>query len=431
MVGAIIGKKRSGKSYFSVRVATEKLLERDNCFIRTNLSLRDVGHFLKYIEHEHGILIDPRRVELITHEEAKEFAFHRAGGLKFKRPVFGTDDSLRMDRVFNAQGEEVEAQSLCPVCYIIDEVQVFWPAGRTDKWLLKYISDYLTQSGKLGDDVFFISSDIDEVDKSLLRKVDDWYECRNLGKEAWFGIRLPRYFQVRKYLRKPNFFSKPMDTQTYPLNIETIGALYRTEAGVGILGTVADTKQRPKGIDWRLGMALGCLLLLLVWAVLNYGIKGLGAGVGSMATKLTGGTPKAPVTASAPSPAPTPVTFAAPPPAAAVPAPPVRPQAPPVRQYQPEPYWLHRVNPNLIGQRPEPDVHLTAMFRLPDGRIMVGVSSGEIYEYPKDREVEFIDGRAAKISGKWYEFSRKPVNSFVAPMPQLVVPPVQNLPAPP
>jgi hypothetical protein len=418
-------------------VATEKLLERENCFIRTNLSLRDVGHFLKYIEHEHGILIDPRRVELISHEEAKEFAFHRAGGLKFKRPVFGTDDSLRMDRVFNAQGEEVEALSLCPVCYIIDEVQVFWPAGRTDKWLLKYISDYLTQSGKLGDDVFFISSDIDEVDKSLLRKVDDWYECRNLGKEAWFGIRLPRYFQVRKYLRKPNFFSKPMDTQTYPLNIETIGALYRTEAGVGILGTVADTKQRPKGIDWRLGAVAGFLLLLVVWAAINFGIKGLGSGVGSMVSKLSGTAPKVPV-ASVVSPAPAPV--AAPPPVAAPsqsmpPLPPAAsppmPAAPAVRQFQPEPYWIHRVDKQLVGQRPQPDVHLTAVFRFPDGRVLVGISTGEIYEYPKDREVEFVDGRVAKISGKWYEFSRKPVSNFVAPLPQLVVPPVQNVPAPP
>lgn len=261
----ISGKPGGGKSFFATTLVVEEL-RRTKRFVVTNLAL-DIPGLCQYLHDTFGDTFEAsRRIHTLTEQETAQFWLVYGPGLVL--------DSQRRVQIPLPNGKTIKHLDFSPrhgssgVLYVIDEIHEFFNARRwadTGEDALHYLS----QHRKLGDDVIAITQSIAHVDKQFQRVAQSFTYVRNFSKEklAMLGgiFRSVPLFMRSTYLEPATGQgAKPMETRTFRLDVKGIGSCYKTAAGVGVVGTSADSQAKTRGLSplWLVPLAVGIMLFL-------------------------------------------------------------------------------------------------------------------------------------------------------------------------
>jgi Zonular occludens toxin (Zot) len=145
--------------------------------------------------------------------------------------------------------------------YALDEVHQHFPS-RYWQGLGPQVERYMSQLGKLNDDLDLFTQHYEKVDKNFRRNSTDWMTIENMGtKRMAMGVSLKNRFRWHWYQgsEAPTKFDKPTDSGW--INIDgkrRYQWLYRTMKGVGVAGALTSEESRFKGrspIWWVLAIA--------------------------------------------------------------------------------------------------------------------------------------------------------------------------------
>jgi len=280
MITVVTGRPGGGKSLFAMReLLREVRLTRR--MIVTNLSV-DVGRVNEYLqETEPAREYDATgRILVLTEDETREFYLQRnkwrtaevAGAAMQERQVL----TVGKDKIPDLRGVQDDG-----VLYIIDEAHLFYNA-RLWATAGRGVGHYVSQHRKLGDDVLLVTQHLEKLDKQLRLDVGRYCVCQN-RKQTARRIRLPGEFRVAHFDFQPGHGNaEPDRMETYKLDAAGVASCYRTGAGVGVAGTVADTQDKGRALPatyWLVlfgAIALGVCVLFL----------GLGKGASVVSSKV-------------------------------------------------------------------------------------------------------------------------------------------------
>ncbi|HVU27401.1 MAG TPA: hypothetical protein VHG71_06655 [Verrucomicrobiae bacterium] len=147
----------------------------------------------------------------------------------------------------------------------MDECWIKWPArgwNSTAAGILFYCS----MVRRFGDDCFFQSQRIADVDSILMDRCQKFLVCRNHSRLQFGAFQQFPIFSVAAYDHKPTPSSDAMSRKFYRIDKKGIGQCYDTSGGVNVAGGVlADSKRKNSGIPfWLLPIvALLCLALVV------------------------------------------------------------------------------------------------------------------------------------------------------------------------
>lgn len=277
----ITGLPGGGKSLVGTHYFHKQLIGTKRRIV-TNLPVY-LGRTWEYLHARYGAEVDMSRVTMISKEEAATFYLHRGGGIVAPLPLSrkkGGDGAIdyanSVRRVEAASGEfrEERVNALLEegVLYIIDEAHV---CLETQRWEDNADAGlfYLSQHRKLGDDVVIITQHYAQVHKSILRLVSEFWRVTNFGARVPFGVRLPDLFIVDVFTRPPSMLGTIIDTRRLRLDPEGLCSTYNTAAGVGLVGTLADTTKPKRGIPWQLAIVLCVAGVLGLYGALVAGVN--------------------------------------------------------------------------------------------------------------------------------------------------------------
>jgi len=259
-IHVLFGPGGSGKSYFQARLVVQELSTTQRN-ISTNLSL-NIPRLQQYLD-EQGASVDvARRVRILTEEETREF-------WKYRGPK-------RVSAEGGPDAELVEADKGEKGCvFIIDEAGVSgfdalgWAATEGRATRGQAASWYLDQQRKFGDDVWASCNGRrpGAIAKPFRDKAHAFIRLKN-GYQSQFGMFkgrgrfTARWFQVEPTTKDVEHYREDVWT----MDVEGIGSVYRTQDGVGVVGTTADIGKRAKGIPiiWAVPGAIIIFLVALV-----------------------------------------------------------------------------------------------------------------------------------------------------------------------
>lgn len=189
------------------------------------------------------------------------------------------------------QMEVKEIPEIAPIQFIIDELQNIFPS-RSFMQTSPGALFWLSQQRKLGADFIGITQHPDTIDKEFRDLADDYLFITNWGRKQKSFFRLPKMMTWSKYDQMPRPGVTPMVSGAFAIDVQGIGKLYDTSAGVGIEGSLAaDTKEKIAGFHWSY-FIIGALVVLYL---LTY-VPGLLSRFMGKAIGLTGKTTTAMVT---------------------------------------------------------------------------------------------------------------------------------------
>ena len=272
---AISGRPGGGKSYYAVKLLLRELLESERSIV-TNLPLR-LDNILKYcLNHKRDDIDVYSRIQILEDDQVPEFWRYRGNAVE-PLPACSNED-WKAGRI--PAFDQVKA----PVCYFLDEVHDFLNSRnwrKTGDACLFYISKHR----HLGDDVFWITQAVKNVDSQFRSVTQDYTYCRNYAKERFRGFSKGKYFTAVTFLEPISMSATsqadPQTQEKYVMEKE-IGDCYYTSKQK----LAADTGQCAKGmsIKWVFfGIGLLCLLAI---AATYYGPRAI---VG-LITHTSGGT---------------------------------------------------------------------------------------------------------------------------------------------
>lgn len=305
-INFVVGKPRAGKSYWSFHKLLVEELRTSDRMICTNIAVIP-EELAATLQEDYGTDFGIRkRLRILTEEECFKFWWHYGPGLtiqgsKVVGAADGDADGKGPDgkKVRNITVPDFAERQLFRVHFLIDEAHIMFPARR---WYL--IGDECmytaSQHAKLGDDWTFITQNLKQIDSQLRGLGQEFHYLRNHGKEkAWGGFfKSPNRFSRRMYLEPFTGTQTCEEIRFYKLD-PRYAKCYRTEAGVGIVGKLADTQSDKR-------KALPAWGMLVVLAVIGYLLLQLPSAVGwvfgtvlntadSAARKvMVGGMPKGP-----------------------------------------------------------------------------------------------------------------------------------------
>lgn len=269
MIYAILGLPGSGKTLYSVKKVIDYLVNTD-VVILTNLPVFR-GNLAEYLQKhypEKVINLFERLVEL-TPEETQKFYLYR-DAKKEKLKILG--NGVRSTIEF--------LQDSKPVVYFLDELQNFYNARSYQENGLLF-EFYLSQHRHLGDDVYWCTQHLKQVDVNFSRKTQEFYLMRNLSKEMISKyFKAPNVFRIETYNQAPlTRLDRPILSKDEKLDLE-ICKCYDTSSLGSLKGGNADTKgDRRGGISNRFAKILiiaGVLGLSVgIWYMFTYGGKKL------------------------------------------------------------------------------------------------------------------------------------------------------------
>jgi hypothetical protein len=263
MIHFISGKPRGGKSLYGMRLLLNEIVHGDR-YVMTNLAVK-VGALSEYIQQKHPAA----------------YARRTASGLSLTQQIFTLEDSDLAEffcfrpegRIKGVSNREWTAGirpdfsiAKSSVLYILDEVHIAFNARRWAETGTQVLY-YLSQHGKLGDDVVAITQHVKNVDRQFVSVAQDFTYVKNLAKSRMAYFQLPSMFVRHTYSSPPlNNFTPSEETGVFSLDVTGLASLYDTGKGVGIHGK-ADVGQRKRGIPWQV-FAVG--VPVLVWMAYLY-----------------------------------------------------------------------------------------------------------------------------------------------------------------
>lgn len=341
----ITGKPGDGKSMTAVQALQRELMNGKRHII-TNLPVFP-GRTWAFLKQRFGVEIDTARITILDEDQTKRFFLHRGAGVQAPMPLEKKDggdgriDYAQCVRTVNPSPglvleERVNGYLNGGVLYIIDEAHLHFGSRQWQDTAQSALF-YLSQHRKMGDDVFFVTQHVKQVDSALRRLAAEFWRVTNYGNRFPFGVKLPDYFVIDVFNTEPSLLGQIVDVRKIRLDVEGLASCYDTAAGVGLVGQLADTKQQRKGIPWQ--------VVPVVLLILGVGALFLAKGSGNLfAKEMMKGIPpptsNSPGVTQTPSPAgppmvlassvrPAPVAVPVPPPATFVPPPPLPAPHPP------------------------------------------------------------------------------------------------------
>jgi len=252
---AISGRPGGGKSLFSVMLLVRELFETQRPIV-TNLPLR-LDNILRYcLNHGRNDIDVHGRIQILDDSEVPHFWRFRGNGRTPLPPC--SNDQYK-------QGQRPAFDQVEPggVCYFLDEVHDFLNSRnwqKTGEGCLFYISKHR----HLGDDVFWITQAIKNVDSQFRSVTQDYTYCRNFSKEKYRGFTKGNFFTATTYLEPLTWqamFHNPdyQEQEKFKLDPELKECYYTSKQKLA-----ADTGHKTKGlsIKWLFAGIAGLVLLV-------------------------------------------------------------------------------------------------------------------------------------------------------------------------
>lgn len=280
MIRFITGKPGDGKSMIATHTIVRQLLKTKRQII-TNVPIIP-GPLWAFIRARYGQDLEIERITMLDEDQVKQFFLHRGRGWVAPPPKERKDggdgriDFAHCTRTVTTphsdggpdriEIEESAVAKLPSVLYVIDEAHLHFGSRQ---WMDTAQSAlfYLSQHRHLGDEVFFVTQHVGQVDKALRRLTQEFWRVTNYGNRIPFGIKLPDAFVVDVFSSEPSLLGQITDTSTLRLDVEGLGSCYDTAGGVGMVGGLADTQSKPKGVRWQYAMAGFAVLMIALFAI--------------------------------------------------------------------------------------------------------------------------------------------------------------------
>ena len=375
----VSGKPGGGKTLYGLKLIVEELvLGKREIFTNVPLNLPELN---AYVQARYpGASVDLFRIRLLDDAEVALFWTYRPGGVRIAR--------LTKEQWGRGELPSYAGVADHGVMYVIDEIHNFFGArqwAQTGQDVLFYLS----QHRKLSDTVICITQAIANVDKQFRSVTQDFTFVRNLSKETYGRFRLPGIFVRKTFSSPPTETTSPMETGTFKLDVAGLASCYNSAQGVGIHGRSADKGEVKRGLSWWwyfiiIGAVLFVVFGLVPRAVGRMFLSPMRAGV------------SAPAAASVASGAL----------ARSVPV-------PVVYQAGPLPSGGF-AGPSSVGSGfraevtkagvPVRDVEAVTVTTCVvwAGKVVIGLSDGRMYQWPRDLEVQLINEKMVVISGVVY-----------------------------
>ncbi len=257
---AISGRPGGGKSLYAVKLLLRELFETQRPIV-TNLPLR-LENTVKYCLKNNRDDIDVySRIQILPDDLVPDFWRFRGSGIDPLPPC--TNDQYK-------KGERPAFDQVQPggVCYFLDEVHDFLNSRnwqKTGDGCLYYI----TKHRHLGDDVYWITQAIKNVDSQFRSVTQDFTYCRNYSKEKYRGFTKGKYFTATTYLEpltwdqlrnNPDY----QEQEKYPLEPDVSACYYTSKQKLA-----ADSGVTAKGISMKwLFVGIGGLCLLAILGII-------------------------------------------------------------------------------------------------------------------------------------------------------------------
>lgn len=164
------------------------------------------------------------------------------------------------------------------VCYLVDEAWKFWPAREWDT-TAKGAIYYAAHSRKTSDVWWWATHSTSDIDKSIVRKTQEYHKVRNRGKLRAGIFRQPNDIAVDVFTDPPTgAVQQPMYSYKLLVDEEGVAQTYDTTGGVGLQGRMrGDMGEKRKGLPWKmvyiLVPMLGLLLFSAFWFPMSWFIK--------------------------------------------------------------------------------------------------------------------------------------------------------------
>jgi len=255
----LYGPGGTGKSYWQIRRIVEELRFTPRNIV-TNLAV-DVPRLAQFVEESFpGLSCDVvRRVRVLDEVETRSFWEHRG-------PLVPSGES----------GELVPDKGQQGVLYVIDEAGAAgfdatgWASsdGRSSRGLRA--AWYLDQQRKFGDDVFASQNGRrpQGIAKPFRDKAHYFIKLKN-GYLATFGVFKGRgRFTAEWFTHEPEKGSEPCRVEHWEMDESGLASCYKTEKGVGVVGSGADKGKRAKGIPilWAIPGAILLAAVVMIGA---------------------------------------------------------------------------------------------------------------------------------------------------------------------
>ena len=255
---AISGRPGGGKSLYAVKLLLRELLETERPIV-TNLPLR-LDNIVKYCIKNGRDEIDVySRIQMLDDSNVPEFWRYRGVGVE-PLPNCTNEQYKKGDR------PAFDLVKPGGVCYFIDEVHDFLNSRnwqKTGEGCLFYISKHR----HLGDDVFWITQSVKNVDSQFRSVTQDYTYCRNFSKEKYRGFVKGKYFTAATYLEPLTWAQLHLngdyqEQEKFVLEPDIINCYWTSKQKLK-----ADSGASVKGISIKwvfAGIGLICIVLIVV-----------------------------------------------------------------------------------------------------------------------------------------------------------------------
>jgi hypothetical protein len=283
MIVSISGKPGGGKSYYAVVQLVSVLLTSTKVIV-TNLPLNfdNLVSFLVENYPKFDVSTLATRLYFLGNESVSRFFLFR-GDPKICPILIPVVSDKGM--ILSCDWSKIHDLG---VTYFIDECQIYF-SSRQWASVGAVVREYLTQHRHFGDDVYFISPDLNQVDKDFRAIAEQYFYLTNRKR-----MRIGKIFSGPKNHRWSLFYvppsqglSAPTESGTFTIDIRKNGlaSIYSTAAinsGSIVTGN-ADTNDKSKrlSIYWIFPIIIICAVLG-IYLILHFAHKGVSDGVNHM-----------------------------------------------------------------------------------------------------------------------------------------------------
>jgi len=261
---AICGKPGGGKSFYAVLLLLTELLveKRDGVFrnraVITNVPLRlvEVAAFLEKNEPEYFAQMGNLPVHVIPISEepdiVPEFWRYRDSATVPTHPGISAAEykaGKRPDWTLNTS----------PVIYLLDELHKFLNS-RNWQNTGPVVLDYMSQHRHFGDDVYWMTQAVKNVDSQFRSVTQEFRLVRNMQKEKFLLFRKGGGFRLSVYQDDRLASAQADYSKAIPFR-KDVAKCYHTS----IIGGEGDAGEKAKALPWW-GIWLACFLLVVVIA---------------------------------------------------------------------------------------------------------------------------------------------------------------------
>lgn len=258
----VIGETGSGKSMFEMLVMEHFIMQNDPRPIVTTLSIQ-LPEFADYLQNKYGTdapgNLASRIVRIYKEDLAK---FWRVRGIQYNGDY---EYGPKKVGVFGGPDWQV---AMPGVIYLLDEAYVCFKAREFQKNSGEFL-DYQPQARKL-DVIIAVAPASSLLDKAFRDLANQCIVLTNMYKVKVKGFTAQRKLLARVYKNCPPIRGEEvLEELSLTIDPKGLAKCYRSEEGIGVIGTTADKGRVAKGIPWWFIFPGAVCIGILAWFVLT------------------------------------------------------------------------------------------------------------------------------------------------------------------